>query len=90
MTRANPRTLQDVPGPVAATWGRSKQLAHRALSERSDQFQHSGEQISVQHRLGHAEDRRLTVPLDRKDLLGVLHACQVLDRKRDNGRHTQL
>jgi hypothetical protein len=48
------------------------------------------EQVSFEAVVGHAEDRRLGILVDRHDHLGVLHAGQVLDGAADAAGHVQL
>lgn len=55
-----------------------------------DQLRHGLEQVSDKTIIGHLEDRRLFVLVDRNDDLGVFHACQVLDCTGDANRNIKL
>src|SRR5437867_2468025 len=61
-----------------------------SLSERVDQLGHRSEQVGFEPIVGHREDRRLRVLVDRDDDLAVLHPRQMLDRTRDAGGDVQL
>src|SRR5258708_32314081 len=53
------------------------------LCDRCGQFRHDLEQIPHDAVIGHLEDRRFLVLVDRYDGLAVLHAGEMLDRARD-------
>src|SRR5690606_25013690 len=75
-------------------WGRSTSTCSMVLSSGSadggGQFRHDLEQVADQAVVGHLEDRRVRILVDRHDHLRILHARQVLDRARHAHRDVQL
>ncbi|MDB5743549.1 MAG: hypothetical protein JWR68_1864, partial [Polaromonas sp.] len=59
-------------------------------SQRRHQGRHGREEVRLQAVVGHGEDGRLRVLVDRHDHLGVLHPGQVLDRPGDAHGDVQL
>ncbi len=65
-------------------------IVEEAGSDQLLQLRDCFEQIRYQTVIGHLEDRRFFVLVDRNDHLGVLHARQMLDRAGDTDRDVQL
>src|SRR5690606_20721763 len=74
-----------VGGPSARVHGRTARA-----SERRFQLRQHLEQVADQADVGHLEDRRVRILVDRHDRAGVLDAGQVLDRAADADRDVQL
>src|SRR5438105_8965510 len=60
------------------------------LCDRCGQFRHDQEQIAHDAVVGHLEDRRLFVLVDRHDGFAVLHAGEMLDRARDADGNVEI
>src|SRR5690606_1115939 len=69
---------------------RERVFRRASRSDELFELRHDLEQIAYQAVVGHLEDRRFFVLVDRNDHLGVLHARQVLDGTGDADRDVQL